>query len=135
MIYQLYYADKIINTKIGLLQSIGLSKGDILSGLYKNVNILKIEEITKIELLKISHRYIYGSLSSRLINLFNLSHHHYDTRTRNHLRTALHTTDKYNRSFLGKSPQLWLHLTEAIKDIRKIKQFSKKYNLHVIETY
>ena len=107
----------------------------ILSGLYKNLNILKIEELIKMELLKISHRYIYGSLPSRLINLFNLSHHHYDTRTRNYLRTALHTTDKYNKSFLGKSPQLWLNLNEAIKDIRKIKQFSKKYSLYMLKTY
>ena len=39
-----------------------------LSGLYKDLNILRIEDLIKIELLKISHRYIYGSLLSRLIN-------------------------------------------------------------------
>ena len=80
------------------------------------------------ELLKISHRYTYGNLPVRLGNLFNISHHTYNTRTRDYLRAPHHTVEKYNNSFLGRSPNLWLHLNEDIKGHKKLKLFSKHYS-------
>ena len=106
-----------------------------LSGYYKKLNIVKIEDLIKLELLKISHRYIYGNLPVRLGNLFNLSHHTYNTRTRNYLRTPQHTIEKYNASFLGKSPHLWLHLDDQLKDKSRLRLFTNHYVRHVIQTY
>lgn len=112
-----------------------LERRDRLSDHYRNLNILKIEDLIQLELLKISHKYIYGNLPVRLGNLFNLSHHTHHTRTRNYLRAAHHTIEKYNVSFLGKSPHLWLHLVDELKNKSKIQLFTKHYCYYMIRNY
>jgi hypothetical protein len=106
-----------------------------MSDYYKKLNLIKIEDLVKLNLLKIAHRYIYGTLPVRLGNLFNLSHHNYHTRTRNYLRAPQHTTEKYNTSFLGRSPHLWLYLEERLKEKDKLKNFIKHYCHHIIASY
>ena len=54
-----------------------------LSEFYKKANILKVEDLIKISDLKISYRYVNGTLPKRISNLFEISVHDYITRNRN----------------------------------------------------
>ena len=94
-----------------------------------------IDDIIQLELLKISHRHIYDKLPARLTNLFDIVRHTYDTRNRNNLRASIHTTQQYNKSFLGASPHLWLQLTENLKEKIKLKSFIQSYSKQVHQTY
>ena len=94
-----------------------------------------VDDIIKLELLKISHRHIYDKLPARLTNLFDIVRHTYDTRNRNNLRASVHTTQQYNKSFLGASPHLWFQLTENLKEKNKLKSFVQSFSKHVHQTY
>lgn len=98
-----------------------------LSELYKRSKVLKLEDLMELELLKISYRYINELLPVRISNLFDLSNHSYNTRNRNGLRTAHHTSEKYNKSFLGKAPHFWLCAKESMKNLCSLKSFAKSY--------
>ena len=81
---------------------------------YEKGNLL-MEDLIKLALLQISFRYMNGTLPMRIINLFNISDHDYYTRNRNNLRAPQHNIEKYNKSFLGQAPHLWLHLIDRLK--------------------
>ena len=110
-------------------------KRERVSELYRKSKTLKIEDIIKLELIKISHRHIYDQLPTRITNLYEIQNHTHYTRNRNNLITPHHTTMQYNKSFLGKSPHLWLQLSDNIKEIRKIKNFAKSYSQLSYQTY
>ena len=112
-----------------------VNKSKRLSPLYKTGKIMKFEDLINRDLLKITHRYIYDLLPIRVINLFSLSNHSYHTRTRHLLKTMQHTTEQYNKSFLGKAPQLWLNLNPALKGHINIKSFCNAFTKRIIDSY
>jgi len=98
-----------------------------LSELYKQSKVLKFDDLVELELLKISYRYINGLLPKRICNLFEQGGHDYNTRNRNSLRTTQHTSEKYNKSFLGKAPHLWWCASDTLKSKCSLKAFAKAY--------
>ena len=89
----------------------------------------------ELELLKISYRYINSILPVRISNLFDIGNHNYLTRNRNYLRAPHHTIEQFNKSYLGKAPHLWLHLSESLKERSTLKAFIKAFTEHKIKSY
>ena len=108
-------------------QIFNLKKRDRLSHFYKLGNILKLDDLIELSLVKISYRYMNELLSKRIVNLFELGNHDYLTRNRNNLRAIRHTAHSYNTSFLGKAPGLWLNISATLKNAKDIKKFSKLF--------
>ena len=94
---------------------------------YRKGNLLIVQDLINLALLKISHRYINGKLPVRISNLFDIPTHEYNTRNRNIIRAPHHTIEQYNKSYLAQAPHLWLHLPDNVKDIGNVKLFAKKY--------
>jgi len=84
---------------------------------YKKAELLDIKSIIELSLIKLSHRYMVNVLPQRIVNLFENVNHNYGTRNRSLPQAFPHTTQIYNKSFLGRSPHLWLHLPRDLKDI------------------
>ena len=116
-------------------QIFNLKKRERLSQFYKSGNILKVEHLTELALVKISYRYMNDLLSKRIVNLFELGNHDYHTRNRNNLRAIRHTAHSYNKSFLGRAPGLWLNLSATLKTAKNIKIFSKLFMKEKTQTY
>ena len=121
------------NKSLRLLFNVGMRTS--VSNLYKKGHILKFEDLVTLSLLKISHRYVNACLPDRISNLFEVSNHEYQTRNRNFLRALYHTSDQYNKSYLGKAPGCWLHLRNDLRDINRIKPFSAAFTKFIIENY
>ena len=121
------------NKSLKLIYNVG--RRTRLLPLYKKANILTIPDLINLALLKISHRYINGTLPVRITNLFNLSNHQHNTRNRNSLRAPQHTTEQYNRSYLGRAPHLWLHLTDSLKNKITLKSFARSFAKYTANRY
>ena len=121
------------NKSIRLIYNIG--KRTRLLPLYKKGNILMISDLINLSLLKISYRYINGILPVRIANLFNLSNHQHNTRNRNSLRAPQHTTEHYNKSYLGRAPHLWIHLRDSLKNKPSLKTFAKSFTKYTVSNY
>ena len=103
---------------------------------FKKCNLLPIDDMIELSLAKISYRYINEILPKRISNLFDAPGHNHNTRHRNALQVPHHTLAIYNKSFLGRSPNVWLNLQENIKNSEKMCTFNKrfsKYKLSLIE--
>jgi len=112
-----------------------ISKRTGLAEYYKRGNILKFNDISDLALLKISYRYMEGTLPSRILNLFELVDHTHQTRNRLTLRAVHHTTQLYNKSFLGRAPGLWLNLTDPFRHISSLRAFTKYFKKEKITMY
>ena len=110
-----------------------LNRRTSLQQYYKKANIMKVENLIELSLLKISYRYVNNTLPKRIVNLFEIPNHDYYTRNRNAPLTPQHTLQIYNKSFLAKSPHLWLHLPTVIRNKQNIKSFSKAYSKYKID--
>jgi len=97
---------------------------------YKKAELLDIKSIIELSLIKLSHRYMVNVLPQRIVNLFENVNHNYGTRNRSLPQAFPHTTQIYNKSFLGRSPHLWLHLPSNLKDISNMKKFNKCYVIY-----
>ena len=87
-----------------------INKRTRLQPYYRKANILTIESLIDLSLLKIIYRYVNNILSKRIVNLFEIPTHNYATRNRIGLQAPQHTLQIYSNSFLARSPHLWLHL-------------------------
>ena len=94
---------------------------------YKKAALLDVKSIIELSLAKISHRYMNNVLPLRIVNLFESNNHDHETRNRNLLQSISHTSSVYNKSFLGRAPNIYLHLPNELKCINDQKKFNKKY--------
>ena len=97
--------------------------------------ILSISQIIKLEQQKFMFRIQNGHISDRIQNKFNQLtevRHNYNTRHRNDPNIPIHKSKKYADSILVQGPSTWMYLDNSIKDCKNVKQFSKKYKLHLI---
>ena len=93
--------------------------------LFKQTEILPIEKVIKLEILKISHKYMHDKLPGPLNSLFDIWSHAYETRNRDLPIIKRHSTMLYNKSFLCKNATYWLQLPQSIKLITSLKTFAK----------
>ncbi len=105
--------------------------------LCKKSVILLIDELLELELAKISHRYIHGTLSKPVENLFQANdyNHNYQTRSSNNPRIQRHTSAIFNKSFLRKAPSIWTNLGQGIKTKLKIPLFCTAFKNLKIQSY
>ena len=103
----------------------------------KRTDILLIDELIDLELVKISHRYVNKTLPKPVQNLFlaNDYNHNYLTRARHNPRIQRHNTSLFNKSFLCKAPSIWANLGQEIKEKTKILLFSRAYKKSKIKSY
>ncbi len=85
----------------------------------KKTDILLIDELLDLELLKISHRYVnetlpkpVETLPKPVANLFQANdyNHMYLTRARNNPRIERHQSKIFHDSFLCRGPSIWSNL-------------------------
>ena len=96
--------------------------------------VLILEDLIKVSLLGISSRYTNNQLPTRISNLFSLTNHNYYTRNRNNLKTVLHTSSIYNKSFLGQAASIWLSLSKY-RNITSLMAFHKSVKKLIIKNY
>ena len=105
--------------------------------LCKKLDILLIDDLIKLELAKISHRYVYNNIpnSARSLFLSNSYNHTYMTRFRNNPRIDRHHSSTYNKSFLVRAPSIWNILGRDTKNKTKISNFTSAFKKAKITRY
>ena len=105
--------------------------------IFHKYNILKLEDIIKLHLVKLAFLYAKNDLPEQVMNLFNSNAmlHDYDTRSKNQANVAKHKTALFNKSFLTKAPSLFRILPQSIKNACSIRSFTKQYQKAQINTY
>ena len=114
---------------------LNISKRSRILPAYKKANVMTLEDLIETSLVKISYRFVNDTLPYRIVNLFELPVHMYETRNGNTLRTPHHTIQIYNKSFLGRAPHLWLQLDQSFKTKENIKSFVKNYRRYKMHCY
>jgi hypothetical protein len=92
---------------------------------YKELKILKFEDIIELELNKFMYKMLNNLITENIQNAFDNEPRHYNTRNRNIPRIAQHNTNLYNNSFMAKSAIMFTRLPEEIKNAKSLKLFSK----------
>lgn len=90
--------------------------------LYAKLQILRLDDVYKLELGKYMYQYINNNLPQPLLNMFEWTKdiHSYQTRQQTYLRPFKHRLNVTKQSLLCKGPEVWNTLPEDIK---------QKYNL------
>ena len=105
------------------------------SPIYKNLNILPIAKLFKLQLGKFMYLYSRSELPKPLQNIFTLNRDIHSHNTRN--KDAPHITDRNSKtickSFLHAAPQTWYNISEEIKQLKNIKTFSGKLKKQLLK--
>ena len=99
------------------------------------VYLLKVNELSQLELCKISYRFTNEMLSRRLINLFDLTQHSHETRQSHNPNIPVNYTEIYNKSYTCRAPSYWLQLPNELKERNNIKHFNKKLKTYYLNMY
>lgn len=94
------------------------------SVLYAQSNILKIEDLFKLECLKLMHRFQHDCLPAKVAMLFspNASIHSHQTRQANNIHFDQYTLQASLNTFLFQAPKLWSELPQGVRlDPRRYK--------------
>ena len=100
---------------------------DHTSPLFKNTQILKIEDITKFEIATFMFKNLANSSPEPV--------HDYPTRQRHLLRIPSHHLSLFRRSLLYLGPITWNSIPSHIKSLLSPNLFKKKYKQHILESY
>ena len=87
----------------------------------------------KLELAKISYKYVNNTLPQRITNLSEHKTNQYDTRNRNSPNIINHTGVKYNKSYLCQALTNWLNIPLNIKNAETPNSFKRKIKKYIIE--
>ena len=97
--------------------------------LFRNCKILKIESLKKLALALYSFK-----------NKNNFQHlialHNYQTRHRNHIRTPLHSTTLFHKSFVYQGTIIWNEIIDLYPHIltaTSIDSFKRKYKINLLQ--
>ena len=108
----------------------------------KELGILSIRELIKIENLKFGYKYENKLLPAPLINSLELDHtkmrltkqHKYETRNKRLPNLPNATNNKYKNSFLFKSIKLYSELSIAERETNHLKSFVSKIKQKILES-
>ena len=105
--------------------------------LFVKTKTLKIDDIGRLNILKLMYGYSKGTLPDPLMNLFqqNRSIHSYNTRHANDPHTLPHKYQLMGECFLRKGPELWGKLSNDIKNAPSKKSFAKRAKNLLISMY
>ena len=99
---------------------------------YQKLLIPTFEQLCKIELCKISYRFMNNLLSKSISSYFEIPTHGYYTRNQGNPVIPANNTKIYSNSFVVRATSLWLNLDANVKGCRTLKSFKyhiKKYLL------
>ena len=104
---------------------------------FKELNLLKLEEIYRIDLL--SHYFSTFKLNMnpnlRSVLLSNSDYHNYNTRNRSLLATPLFNRSQTQRCFLYRGVGEWNALPDSLKSLEYKGTFRKKVKEHLVLQY
>ena len=104
---------------------------------FKELKILKIQDVIDLEVLKFTYSFIHGLLPLPLLTTFELNSdiHNYNTRNKDNPRPAQHKSAKFNRSYLTLSSRLWLTVPNDDKNSKTLRNFNKRIKKWKISGY
>ena len=105
--------------------------------LFVKTKTLKIDDIGRLNMLKLMYGYSKATLPEPLMNLFqqNRCIHNYNTRHANDPHTLPHKYQLMGDCFLRKGPELWSKLNNNIKSSPSKKSFAKKVKNYFVSMY
>jgi hypothetical protein len=107
---------------------------------YKDLGILKLDDIIELELSKLMHKVKLQALPNSVQQLFeipelNEATRHYNLRNVGIPRIKTHKTRIYNQSFLVKSHTMWTNLPQTVKNSQTIGKFKIEFKKHKTQWY
>jgi len=105
--------------------------------LYVEVKTLKLNDITKLEMLKFIYDYQKSNLPASLLNLFQLNEniHDHNTRATRDPHVTRYNYKMVGNSFLHKSLEYWFSLSAEIRNSPSRHSFSKNVKKSIIASY
>lgn len=105
--------------------------------IYKNNNILKLDDIIKLEIGRFSFKLNNDILSNKIKNFFTtgVSFHNYNTRNKNSARALKHSSNIFNKSIFNRAADEWLKIPISTKNANNYKTFCKDYKKYLISKY
>ena len=108
--------------------------------MYKDFDVLKIEDINKCNICCLTHKIIHNpdNLPQAITELFTLNKqvHDYNTRNNEGLHAGKINTTTYGLRKINHQARLcWESIPNSIKDEVSINSFKRKLKTHIISTY
>ena len=105
--------------------------------LYKQMNILKMNDIYDLQLMKLMFAHSKNKLPPPLQQLFvpNARIHEHNTRSRNNPHIMSRSSAFISKTFLFQCPKLWSTVSRDLKDLRSTKSFNAKQKKKIIHEY
>lgn len=105
--------------------------------LFKQLNVLRLEDILKLQLGKFMYSYVNGLLPQSLQTLFttNASVHEHNTRHRSSAHIVATNNSSIARTFVHEGPKMWLSLPLNIRNSMSKNSFNFKIKKHLINQY
>ena len=98
--------------------------------LFKNMNILKLFDINKLQI----GIYMYKSVNRGNMTAL-LPQHDYPTRTREHLRVPQHSLSLFQHSLTYSGPKTWNSVPTHIQQLPTLRTFKKHYKQYILNQY
>ena len=105
--------------------------------LFIRLNLIRLEDIYRIEVLKFMYKYVNKMLPESLLNIFThtTNIHNYETRQMQHLRCYRPRTNLSMHSLLYNGPKFWNDISPTSHNARTIKQFSSILRSETLQLY
>ncbi len=103
--------------------------------LFEELKVLTIENLVKLECLKLMYKYTKDELPMPLMSIFAPKQMRYSTR---HNREPNATKCKFaplKKSFVSRCPTLWSYLPNELKGINHLNSFSKKVKIFLLTNH
>ena len=97
------------------------------SPLFKKCNILKLQDIYKLQCCKLMYEFLKNNLPTPIMNIFTVNSdiHGHNTRQLNDVHLPKVKTDIVKRSYLCKAPVYWSQISNNVKSSKTINIFNK----------
>ena len=105
--------------------------------IYKDNNILKVDDVIKLEIGRFSYKLNKDILSNKIKHFFvtGVSIHNYNTRNKNSARSLKHSTNIFNKSIFNTASVEWLKIPFSVKNANNYKTFCKNYKKYLLSNY
>ena len=131
--------NKLRGKQDDIIKTLQTGKRTNTDSIYRELKILKFEDILDFELCKLMHKIKLNLVPLSLSNLFEdptqQPARKYNLRNSGIPRTAKHKRAIFNQSFLIKAHQSWRGKPQALKDITEFKKYKHEFKNHIISRY
>jgi hypothetical protein len=105
--------------------------------LFKNLHILKLNDIFTLQLSKLMHSYMHISLPDPLMNMFTINRniHLYETRHQHQPHILQRKTAFISKTFIHQAPEAWYKLPEKIRQLRSGNSFNRYIKKYLTNCY